>query len=312
MADFVPLLSPSADWLDVTYHPADVPLEALSEFLLAYDFVPQTVSGENLKQYRHVDQQTLEACRGVLQVSLKQKTYRISASGDVLATLRRLGAFGQYLTILASSPHRVTRLDAALDVPQHAPSVIAALDLKYPQSVSLARQRPLKTSTLLSCRPDGARSGTWYAGRLTQARVTARVYDKSYELLMKKQIFIPDEYVRYEFTFRKGMATLNDVYNPDAIFYAHCSAVVTPPTDARPWVPSDYPTWQSDPVNVLPHEAMLRRVSSSADIQAICAMSELIGAEGVNAVMHALAKAVGANVKGIRFEPLVRTAGGAP
>jgi len=302
MSEFAPLLSPAADWLDVTYHPADVPLEELKKLLIAYDFVPHPLTAEGLECYQHIDQTTLTPSKGMLQISCKQKAYRISASGGVLATLRRLGGFNQYLTVLASSPYRVTRLDAALDVNAYAPSVIAALDLKYPQQVTLARQRPLKTSVYLSRRPDGARSGTWYAGQRTQARVTARVYDKTYELLLKSGLSIPDEYVRYEFTFKKGMANLNDAYDPASIFYAHSSAVVTPPHDTPAWTQSDVPSWVSDPVNVLYHEAMLRRVQSSLDLRVMQEIADHMGPEGRPTLIHGLCKMLDIDSTGIRFK----------
>ena len=302
MTEFAPLLSPAADWLDVTYSPDDNPADLLSDFLVAHDFVPLTGLHDNMVTYRHVDKLTLAFDSGVLQVSTKYRAYRISASGAVLATLRSLGAFEQYLTVLASSPYRVTRLDAALDVYTDAAKVLKRLDKQYPQSVPLSRQRSLPTKMLISRRLDGARSGTWYAGHRTRARVTARVYDKTLELLDRTGIPSPEHITRYEFTFREGVANLNDAYNPASLFYAHCSSVVTPPSDAPSWSPSDVPAWVSQPVEVLPYEALLRRVSNSSDLEGMLELADRMGAEGRNALMHLLAKRLRVDIKGQHFK----------
>ena len=302
MADFSPFLTPTADWLDVTYSPNNNPADMLQDFLTAHNFVPLPETVPNQIAYRHVDAATLVACHGVLQVSTKHRAFRISASGGVLSTIRDIGAWNQYFTMLASCPYRITRLDAALDVFEDASGVLAALDLKYPREVSLSRQRSLPTKMLTARRMDGARSGTWYAGHRSRARVTARIYDKTLEVFDNTGVMLPDLLTRYEFTFREGVANLNDAYNPASIFYAHCTAVVSPPVDAPVWTPSDVPAWVSEPVEVLPSEALLRRVSSSLDLRSMEILAERVGPEGKALLMHAICKAIGIDSTGIRFK----------
>lgn len=302
MSEFSPFLTPTADWLDVTYSPNDNPADQLQDFLISHNFIPLPETIPNQQSYRHVDPNTLTATNGVLQISTKHRAFRISASGGVLSTIRDVGGNNQYFTLLASSPYRITRLDAALDVFEDASAVLAALDIKYPHSVSLSRQRPLPTKMLTARRLDGARSGTWYAGHRSRARVTARVYDKTLERFDNLGIPSAEQITRYEFTFRDGVANLNDAFNPSSIFYAHCSAVVSPPVDSPAWSPSDVPAWVSEPVEVLPYEALLRRVSSSLDLKTIESIADRIGSEGRATAMHAICKLYGIDSTGIRFK----------
>jgi len=302
MDDFVPFLTPTADWLDVTYSPDHNPAELLEEFLIAHNFVPLPATVPNQTSYQYIDAASLTACQGVLQISTKHRAYRISASGGVLSTIRKIGAWNQYFTMLSSCPYRITRLDAALDVFEDASAVLAALDLKYPREVSLSRQRSLPTKMLTARRIDGARSGTWYAGHRSRARVTARIYDKTLEVFDRTGIPLLDLITRYEFTFREGVANLNDAYNPASIFYAHCTAVVSPPVDAPVWTPSDVPAWVSEPVEVLPYEALLRRVSSSLDLRSMESLADRVGTEGRAVLLHLICKVYGIDSTGIRFK----------
>lgn len=301
MTDYIPFATPTADWLDVTYSPNDNPHDLLVDFLTTHNFQPQPAKDGTLSVYRHICPETLNPSSGVLQISTKYRAYRISASGDVLATIRALGAYNQYFTVLASSPYRVTRLDAAYDVAVDAATVLAKLDAKYPHSVSLSRQRALPTKMLTSRRVDGLRSGTWYAGHRSKARVTARVYDKTLEIFDRTNALYAEHSTRYELTFREGIANLSDAYSPSAIFWAHVSSILTVPSDAPVWSPSDTPAWVSESVEVLPYEALLRRVSSSADLNAMLELADRMGPEGRNTFLHMLAKRIGVQTTGQHF-----------
>lgn len=301
MTDYVPFTTPTADWLDVTYSPNDNPHDYLMDFLTTHNFQPQPSKDENQVAYRHVCPDTLTPANGVLQISTKYRAYRVSASGDVLATIRALGAYNQYFTVLASAPYRVTRLDAAYDVALDAATVLAKLDAKYPHSVSLSRQRALPTKMLTSRRVDGLRSGTWYAGHRSKARVTARVYDKTLEIFDRTNVLYADHSTRYELTFREGLASLNDAYAPCGIFWAHVSSILAVPPNIPKWEASNVPAWVSESVEVLPYEALLRRVSVSADLNAMLELADRMGPEGRNTFMHMLAKRIGVQTTGQHF-----------
>lgn len=302
MAEFIPFYTPTLDWLDVTYSPDDNPSDQLNDFILSHPLAPEDGLPPSQNRYRFVDFETRTVDYGCLDISTKYKAYRVSASGSFLASLRSLGLFNEFLTILASSPYRVTRLDAALDRQVDAATVLADLDLHHPREVSLSRLRPLQTTMITSRRSDGLRTGTWYAGHRSRARVTARVYDKTNEILDRSGIDIGHKFTRYELTFREGTANLNDAYTPSGIFWAHVGALLPVPADVPAWNVSDVPSWVSERSEVLPYEALLRRVSNSSELDTFLLLADRIGPEGRNTLMHMLAKKLGVDFKGHYFD----------
>jgi len=309
MSEFVPFYTPGLDWLDVTYSPDDNPAGLLAEFIDSHGIVADDAVSPPNGRYRFVDLSgdlpTVQY--GSLDISTKYRAYRVSASGAFLAGLRSRGLFNEYLTILAGFPYRVTRLDAALDREVDSPSVLAKLDVRYPHEVSLSRQRPLKTTMITSRRDDGLRTGTWYAGHRSRARVTARVYDKTNEILERSGVHIGHQFTRYELTFREGIANLNDAYAPSGIFWAHVGALLSVPDDVPAWDVSDVPAWVSERSEVLPYDALLRRVSSSSELDAFLRLADQLGPEGRNSLMHMLAKRFGMDVKGLYFPRSARS-----
>lgn len=299
MAEFIPFYSPTPDWLDVTFSPNDSPDELLRDFIQAHGLVGESSPTPPNESFRFMSlNDPLTAEYGSLHVSTKYGAYRVSASGAFLASLRFRGLFAQYLTLLASCPYRVTRLDAALDVPSDAASILADLDQLYPYSITLNRQRPLRTKMITERRADGLRSGTWYAGHMTRSRVTARVYDKSLEVLTRSGVDLGRPYTRYELTFREGTANLNDAYDCSGIFWAHIGSLLPLPQPCPEWMSSDVPAWVSERVEVLPHEALLRRVSNSAELDVMIALAQRCGPEWQNHFMHILAKKIGLDIRG--------------
>jgi len=299
MAEFTPFYSPTPDWLDVTYSPDDSPDSLLREFIEAHGLVGESGNSSSRESFRFMSlNDPLSAEYGSLHISIKYGAYRVSASGAFLASLRFRGLFAQYLTLLASCPYRVTRLDAALDVPSDAASILADLDQLHPYSISLNRQRPLRTKMITERRADGLRSGTWYAGHMSDSRVTARVYDKTLEIFNRSGVELGRPYTRYELTFRRGLTSLNDAYNPSAIFWAHIGALLPVPSDAPVWIPSEAPAWIFERVEVLPHEALLRRVSNSAELDVMIALAQKCGPEWQNHFMHMIAKKIGLDIRG--------------
>lgn len=301
MAEYLPFHTPTLDWLDVTYSPDDNPSELLNAFIASHPLCSEDGLPPSQSRHRFVDLDTLTFDYGCLDISTKFKAYRVSASGSFLAALRSRGLFNEYLTILASSPYRVTRLDAALDRQVDASVVLAKLDLAYPREVSLSRLRPLRTAMITTRREDGLRTGTWYAGHRSRARVTARVYDKTNEILERSGVHIGHHFTRYELTFREGTANLNDAYSPSGIFWAHVGALLPVPADVPAWNVSDVPAWVSERSEVLPYEALLRRVSNSSELDALLLLADRMGPEGRNTLMHMLAKKLGVDFKGQYF-----------
>ena len=83
--------------------------DVLEEFAIVLDAVPDRVPGKwNLRS------------GGSFFYSRRKNWAALEASGRALADLRAKRVFGDYLQALGAMPWRVTRLDAALDLPQRA------------------------------------------------------------------------------------------------------------------------------------------------------------------------------------------------
>lgn len=221
-------MSVKTDWLDVTYPPDDTPESAVLLVIQA--------AGAEAKPSSGIDQ-VWSLNHGTLKIEYRRNYARISASGAFLDGLRAAGLFPDYLSALAESPHAVTRLDAAYDVPVDSPPILRKLIKRYPQEFRFTR-KALRTKRLLETRPDGQESGTWYAGHRQKAAVTARVYDKQLERLNVAGEAIPP-LTRYELTFRKGIgATLRDAFEPERLFWHYAEPLLLKR-------PQNVPEWQS-------------------------------------------------------------------
>uniref|UniRef100_UPI001955A026 hypothetical protein n=1 Tax=Pseudomonas aeruginosa TaxID=287 RepID=UPI001955A026 len=166
------------DWLDVTYSPVDCPYPELRLLLLGAGFEVSRDTGGCVVFLPPTG-------RGVAKVTHASRFAKVSLSGGVCASLREARLWEEALSILGSSPHKVTRLDAAVDFPLDAADVISVLRGRYPSgSVNLGR-KALPVKVMLAVRADGRESGTYYVGHRTAARHTLRVYDKALEMLEK-------------------------------------------------------------------------------------------------------------------------------
>lgn len=263
-----------SDWLDVTFSPTDCPYPDLNRFLLDADF---KVSRDNGGARCYVPSEG----RGMVQVTHAARFAKVSISGGACSALRSVSRFEDALYILSTSPHKVTRLDAAVDVMTDAAQVIAALSARYPAGrVSLGR-KALPVKRILSTRPDGRDSGTYYVGHRTAARHTARVYDKSLEALEKRgEVLSPT--TRFEVTARKDCgATLRDAALPEAIFWHIAApALLQLPEGVPVWQPNTDMAWESKPVLSDPASSLRRRVEFSAEIDALTDVADEIGPEG--------------------------------
>lgn len=258
------------DWLDVTYSPVDFPSEEVSMFL-------QSWSGASLREKTHNS-----ACwtvgDGLVRFDARRRYARISASGAALAHLRVLGVFEEYLITLASSAHKVTRLDAAVDLPLDGADVVSELRARYPTSCSLSRKGQ-RVSSLLSPRDsDGRETGTWYVGHRAKGEVTARVYDKAHEAWQKRGEKLPPT-TRYEITVRKGYRpTLRDASAPDRIFWHFASpSLLQRPWDMPEWSSFEAYAWDHTPDELPPGAILKNRIETSPDLAAIVSLAKRYG-----------------------------------
>ena len=278
------------DWLDVTYAPDAVPDADVRLILMANGFKVGYDRGRKLTFYPP------DGFRGAAMITLSERFAKISLSGGVCDYLRKVGAWNDVLFELSTSPHTVTRLDAALDVPTDAAAVIAALSLRYPTGkVSLGR-KALGVTKMLETRSDGLDSGTYYVGHRTAARATARVYDKRLELA-KKGFLVEDPLTRYEVTARKDYgATLRDAAEPDALFWhiASPALISRKPEGVPVWKPNDDLTgWQHTPRAYVPAEVLANRVEYCAELEALGLLSDELGAYGRTTLLNLIARKLG-------------------
>ncbi|MNC21850.1 hypothetical protein D3C75_698360 [compost metagenome] len=276
------------DWLDVTFAPDDCPYPELNLLLLGAGFAVSRDQG-GAKCYLPPS-----GYRGMIQIVHASRYAKVSISGGACAALRDLRLFEQVLWVLHSSPHKVTRLDAALDLSMDAADVIAALVTRYPDGrVNLGR-KALPVTRLTSTRPDGRESGTYYVGHRTAARFTARVYDKSLEALDKRGEVLPTATTRFEVTARKDSgATLRDAGLPEAIFWHIAApALLKRPEGIPVWSPNTDAAWAA-PARVFdPAETLRRRVEGSAELDALLAVADAMGGSGRSYLLHLLSRRV--------------------
>lgn len=250
------------DCLDVTYSPTDAPTPAVNTLLLSAGFNPAYSSAKGGDLYKSPDG------RGVVKVDIRSRFVRISCSGAACAHLRSVGLWMDYLFALSTSPHCVTRLDVAVDLSVDGADLVDRMRVRHSSGfVSLGR-KSISTSVILAVRPDGRETGTWYAGYGSSAKATAKVYDKSWQMLQRFQVAIPP-LARVEVSARKGYgATLRDAALPDAIFWHIASpALLQAPEGIPMWKPNFDGGWQASVKEISPAEVLKRRVEDSAELQ---------------------------------------------
>lgn len=271
------------DWLDVTFSPADAPYPALNRLLLNAGFEVES-SDRSSFAYTHPS-----ASRGVLLMGPSRGTFRVSASGGICSLLRSLGIWEHYLGELGSSPHKVSRLDAAMDLPIDGADLVQLMIDRYPAgSVNLTR-KAMPWTVFLDVRPDGRQTGTFYVGHRTKARFTARLYDKQWELRRFGESIPPRTRIEVTAKGADAGATLRDAAMPAALFWHIAApALVTAPEDAPVWTPNTDCHWVAPNLDFDPAQLLRRRVESCAFLDALAVLSDDLGPEGRSYLLHLL------------------------
>ena len=230
-------LEPFADFIGVT-----VPFGEWAD--LRADLVPE-LEGIGMSVERDEPRLKLwragDDARGTVQERVMGQVVAIGISGTVCAGLRVAARMRAVLSAVAARPHRVTRLDASLDLKLDAAPVIAAITAKGRRGeLSLTRKRiaPTAVETHLGLRVDGVETGTVYCGsKSADARMV--VYDKRHERICRK---LPDagDQVRFECRLRSGVGiTLRDCDQPGPVFWHHAAPdFLDCPPGTLPWSPA--------------------------------------------------------------------------
>lgn len=250
-----------------------------------------SLNGAGLQLQHRDDGRELWATPGATGVVRLQRHGRagvvsLYASGLALAALRAASVYSSFLHVLASRPHKVTRLDASADVACDAPPVIADVLAKGRcGTVALTRKavRPEDVDHWSKLRPDGRESGTVYLGSAA-ADVRAAVYDKRLERYANTSAEWDDlpERVRYELRVRNGLPTLGDAYCPAPLFFQHMSPSLVPrPEGVVERVHNGFGFEIDRPEPALPAARLKSRTETSADLGALCVLASRDGAGGL-------------------------------
>ena len=280
-------MSVICDWLDVTFHPGRTPVESLRGLLL--------IHGAEV-----VTEDVFRLGDGTVHMGQRYGVFRVSASGGALAYLRLVGGFMDWLSVLSEWPHRITRLDVALDVDRDGADVLDELRSAYPSGQVNLRRKALPVALLLAVRDDGRETGSFYVGRRSRARCTARVYDKRQERIDKVGQKGPPR-TRYEVTVKQDYGvTLRDAAEPDRLFWHVASPALIECPDGMPeWSPDWSQGWKADPRSaLLPADVLARRVTSSPELDLLEGIADKMGPHGRVWLLRRLAARFGVSVQG--------------
>lgn len=275
------------DWLDVTYHLERNPLGGLRSLLLS---MGAEVVAEGV--FRLGD--------GTVLIGRKYGVLRVSASGASLAHMRLVGGYMDWLSCLSEWPHRITRLDAAMDVDRDGADVVDELRAAYPSGQVNLGRKALPVALLLAVRPDGRETGSFYVGRRSRARATARVYDKRQERLDKRGQDGPPR-TRYEVTVKQDYgATLRDAAEPERLFWHVASpALLDRPDDVPEWSADWSQGWRADPrPELLPAEVLSRRLGNSPEVELLLSIADEMGPNGRQWLVRRFAELAGVGIEG--------------
>lgn len=284
------------DWLDVTYHPELNPRASLELFMASRDVEPEYGG-----RYR-LGSRDRQGIGGVVTMGRMYGSFRVSFSGGALSYLRTVRALPDCLSVLSDFPHRVTRLDAAYDVPRDGADVLDELRHRYPTGRVSLRRKALPVKLMLAVRDDGRETGTFYVGHRSAARATARVYDKRQERLDKGYPDPCNPWTRYEVTVRKDFgATLRDVMEPERLFW-HIAApsLLDKPDGVPEWEEGWGGGWSADTrPELLPAEVLARRVGSSPELDLLRSIADGMGENGRIFLARQLLNSLGVHSEGL-------------
>lgn len=270
------------DYLDVTHSPESPAVAGVKSLLSSVGGRPRY--GSDLCSWSVGD--------GVFKLDVRKGIsgfIRFSASGSVCAHLRAAGVWGEYLSILGSEPHNVTRLDAAMDTSHDPALVLAELTARYPSGrAHLAGGRKSYLIKRLvgvyeDLRGDRLETGTFYIGHSANNKVSARVYDKGLQLYEKKGAPVYEKITRIEVTARREYgATLRDAYEPERLFWSIASPTISQkPSDVANWDSGWGEGWSApDRPSRLPYEVLCSHVERLADLDFLAELADHLGEDG--------------------------------
>lgn len=268
---FSPYLVPTADFLSLSF-PSDSVHPILDGLLPLVSVVPGVAA------YSKRDGWVFPG-GGLIQVLSRFSVGVLTISGGALTALRAASVFGECLRLFGSEPHRVTRLDATLDILVPASPLLHSL---YRRAVcrefSLTRKSLLPSQIIKHFSPglDGVDTGTLYLGHRT-AEVRAVFYDKQFERISKGYPD-PGSCLRAELVVTdKVGVSLKDAWEPAPVFWHYMSSALTGilerPVGVPRWAPGGEgftlpPRAPGDPTAVL-----RGRLERSRELRDMCGLA---------------------------------------
>lgn len=250
------------------------------------------------------------AGKGIIRIERKKKFHLVAASGGAISFLKDNGHWRDYLNVLGSVAHNVSRIDVAVDVYCDAPKVLRGLEKRYSSGSYCFGRKSLPITTLYGTRADGAITGTWYVGHRTSARVTARVYDKAYEVFCRTFETIRPT-TRYELTFKRDYnCSLWDALMPKSLFYTHASPGLLdapPGEEIDTWTSKGTVPWESSPVDCrLAVDVFERRITTSPEMLKLAELALDIGGDCRSYAVRSFEEHFDGLIKQVEADRLVR------
>ena len=258
------------DWLDVTTPPGE-------EYRVRSELGPLLCGAG----FDKITDDLYRFNGGSVKLQGNTRFFKLGFSGQSVALLRMSRLWESVLFLIGEGPHRVTRVDAAVDLPMDGADALEQLQASYPRGQVRLSQRPVEITELSKVRSDGRRTGTWYAGHRGQSEISCRVYDKAQEALDKRGELMPPR-TRCELTVGKGAKpTLRDAAEPERLFWHYMSpAILRRPEGVPDWSSGWGEGWIMHRTELLPAMRLKRRIEESGELAALIELAESIGTDG--------------------------------
>jgi len=274
------------DFLSVTFNPDHFDITEIKLHLCACGYEFDDSQPKVLKFIRPDD-----PLSGLIRIESKWNHIRISISGKAIGYLIKLKQYSNLLFHLSTFPHKVTRLDASMDVPIDFPTIHPKIARKYPKDrISLGRKET-SINYNLTKRDDGLKSGSLYMGKIRD-QVQILIYDKTLEMLTKFEIVIPTT-TRYEVKLGSSIGmTLKDAQDPTELFWMYGEQLMLkkPPTVSE-WVAGgEFIGWEMDNISTLPYQKLSKFVEYSTAINSMLVLADDLGTEGRSILTRLLAE----------------------
>jgi hypothetical protein len=227
------------DWLDFTLPQEETHLPSFRRLLERAGLVGVQTGDQWL--YSSPDRS------GVCKLGPTRGVDRVSMSGGVIRFLKSDAThWHDLLDWLSERPHRVTRLDVALDLYVDAAQVLGKFRRKVGRNGGTLAlgQRPSPVTWVLGRNDEGVETGTMYVGTRGKSQFIARVYDKQHELRCKGHD-CPHQMLRIEIEARgttgKRSPCLNDLHDPSPLFWQFAApSLLSKPSGVPEWAPEAF------------------------------------------------------------------------